>query len=154
MAAAFTSLFCSRAKLHHEILILRHQINVLRRATPKHVSLPNVDRLLLVWSYRIWLGVLGAVCVLRPETIVRWHRQGFRAYWRWRSRALPGRPKVPKEARDLIREISLANANYYNGSRTHLSLAKDTPLGRAVQPTGQVRRVPHLGGLHYSFARI
>ena len=80
LAAAFLSLFCSRAKLHHEILILRHQLNVLRRATPKRVALTNADRLLLTWSYRIWPGVLGAVCVLRPETIMRWHRQGFRAY--------------------------------------------------------------------------
>lgn len=295
------------------------------------MPLTNVDRLFLVWSYRIWPGILGAVCALRPETIVRWHRQGFRAYWRWRSRALPGRPKASKEARDLIHEISLANplwgaprihgellklgidvaqstvakymakrrrppspswrtflhnhadaiasidlfvvptitfkllygfvalghgrrqllffavtahptadwiarqlseafpwesaprylvrdrdssygapfkqrlramgirdrptaprcprqnayaervigsirrecldhlvvfnqahlartlaeyVNYYNGSRTHLSLAKDAPLGRAVQPTGQVRRLPYLGGLHYEFTRI
>lgn len=331
LGAALVSLFWSRAKLHHEILILRHQLNVLRRATPKRVALTNVDRLLLVWSYRLWPGVLGAVRILRPETIVRWHRRGFRVYWRWRSRALPGRPRMPKDVRDLIREISLANplwgaprihgellklgidvaqstvakymvkprrppspswrtflhnhanaiasidffvvptisfkllygfvvlrhgrrqllsvavtthptaawiaqqlsaafpwesaprylvrdrdssygapfkrrlramgirdrpiaprsprqnayaervigsirrecldhliifsetqlrrvlaayAEYYNSSRTHLSLAKDTPLGRAIQPTGQVRRIRHLGGLHYSFARI
>jgi transposase InsO family protein len=53
-----------------------------------------------------------------------------------------------------LRRVLAAYVEYYNGSRTHLSLAKDTPLGRAIQPTGQVRRVPHLGGLHYSFARI
>jgi hypothetical protein len=86
LGAALVSLCWSRAKLHHEILILRHQLNVLRRASLRRVSLTNVDRLLAVWSYRLWPGVLGAVCILRPETIVRWHRQGFRAYWRWRSR--------------------------------------------------------------------
>ncbi len=331
VVTTLVSLFWSRGKLHHEILFLRHQLNVLRRAAPRRVALTNLDRGLFVASYRAWPGILRAVTILRPETIVRWHRQGFRAYWRWRSHALPGRPRVPKNVRDLIREISLAkplwgaprihgeilklgidvaqssvakymakhrrppspswrtflhnhadriaaidlfvvptiafrllfgfvilrhdrrqlvavavtvhptaewlarqiseafpwdsaprylirdrdssygapfkrrlramgirdrpiaprcprqNAyservigsirrecldhliivneahlrrvladyrDYYNRARTHLSLAKDTPHGRPVQPTGQVRRVPHLGGLHHSFVRI
>ena len=68
------------------------------------------------------------VCVLRPETIVRWHRHGFRAYWRWRTRGLPGRPRVPKEVRDLIREISFANP-LWGAPRVHGEILK---LGFAV----------------------
>ena len=117
------SLFWSRAKLHHEILILRHQLNVLRRVAPRRVSLTNLDRWLLTWSYRIWPGVLWAVCVLRPETIMRWHRQGFRAYWRWRSQARAGRPRVPKDVRNLICEISLANP-LWGAPRIHGEILK------------------------------
>ncbi len=109
LVTTLVSLFWWRAKLHHEILILRHQLNVLRRTSPERVALTNVDRLFLVWSYSVWPGVLRAVRILRPETSVRWHRQGFRAYWRWRSRDPPGRARVPKDVRDLIGEISLAN---------------------------------------------
>jgi hypothetical protein len=107
--AAVLVLGKSRSRFLAEILVLRHQLNVLRRATPSRVRLTNIDRGLFVWLDRLWPGALGSVSILRPETIVRWHRHGFRAYWRWRSRGLPGRPRVPKDVRDLIREISLAN---------------------------------------------
>ena len=80
------SLFRSRAKLEAEILILRQQINVLRRRARKRPHLNNTDRFLFVWLYRWFPCVLGAVAIVRPETIIRWHRAGFRAYWRWRSR--------------------------------------------------------------------
>jgi hypothetical protein len=103
------SLFRSRAKLEAEILILRQQINVLRRRASKRPHLNNTDRFLLVWLYRWFPSVLGAVVIVRPETIIRWHRAGFRAYWRWRSRNPIGRPKVPAELRTLIGEMSRAN---------------------------------------------
>jgi hypothetical protein len=80
------SLFKSRAKLEAEILVLRQQINVLRRRAPKRPQLNNTDRFLFVWLYRWFPSVLGAIAIIRPETIIRWHRAGFRAYWRWRSR--------------------------------------------------------------------
>src|SRR5665811_2321832 len=80
------SLFKSRAKLEVEILILRQQINVLRRRAPKRTHLNNTDRFLFVWLYHWFPSVLGAIAIVRPETIIRWHRSGFRAYWRWRSR--------------------------------------------------------------------
>ena len=104
-----TSLFKSRAKLEAEILILRQQINVLRRRAPKRPHLNNTDRFLFVWLYHWFPSVLGAIAIVRPETIIRWHRTGFRAYWRWRSRNQVGRPKVSPELRTLIGEMSRAN---------------------------------------------
>jgi hypothetical protein len=102
------SLFRSRAKLEAEILVLRQQINVLRRRASKRPHLNNIDRFLFVWLYRWFASVLGAIAIVRPETIIRWHRAGFRAYWRWRSRNRVGRPKVSIELRTLIGEMSSA----------------------------------------------
>ena len=87
------SLFKSRAKLAAEILVLRQQLNVLRRQVSKRPQLSNTDRLLFVWLYRWFPSVLGAIAILRPETIIRWHRAGFRSYWRGRSRNV-GRPRI------------------------------------------------------------
>src|SRR5450759_3574127 len=103
------SLFKSRAKLEAEILILRQQINVLRRRASKRPHLNNTDRFLFVWLYRWFPSVLGAIAIIRPETIIRWHRAGFQAYWRWRSRNHVGKPKVSIELRTLIGEMSRAN---------------------------------------------
>ena len=89
-----TSLFKPRARLEAEILILRQQINVLRRRAPQRRHLNNTDRFLFVWLYHWFPSVLGAIAIVRPETIIRWHRAGFRAYWRRRSRNPVGRPKV------------------------------------------------------------
>ena len=105
-----TSLFKSRAKLEAEILVLRQQINVLRRRAPKRPQLNNTDRFLFVWLYRWFPSVLGAIAIVRPGTIIRWHRAGFRAYWRWRSRNHAGRPKVSAELRTLIGEMNRASA--------------------------------------------
>src|SRR5947209_13793301 len=88
-----TLLFRSRAQLEAEILVLRQQINVLRRRASKRPHLNNTDRFLFVWLYRWFPSVLSAIAIVRPETIIRWHRAGFRAYWRWRSRNRVGRPK-------------------------------------------------------------
>ena len=77
---------------------------------PKRPDLNNTDRFLFVWLYRWFPSVLGAVAIVRPETIIRWHRAGFRAYWRWRSRNRVGRPKISSELRTLIGEMSRANA--------------------------------------------
>jgi hypothetical protein len=106
---ALASLFRSRAKLEAEILVLRQQINVLRRRASKRPHLNNTDRFLFVWLYCWFPSVLGAIAIVRPETVVRWHRAGFRAYWRWRSRNRVGRPKVSIELRTLIGEMSCAN---------------------------------------------
>ena len=75
------SLFRSRAKLEAENLVLRQQINVLRRRAPKRPHLNNADRLLFVWLYHWFPSVLEATAIVRPETIIRWHRVEFRAYW-------------------------------------------------------------------------
>jgi hypothetical protein len=103
------SLCKSRVKLEAEILVLRQQINVLGRRAPKRPHLNNTDRFLFVWLYHWFPSVLGAIAIVRPETIIRWHRAGFRAYWRWRSSNRVGRPKVSVELRTLIGEMSRAN---------------------------------------------
>lgn len=103
------SLFKPRSRLVAEVLALRHQLNVLQRKAPGRARLSAADRLLLVWLYGLWPDLLGSIVIVRPETVVRWHRRGFRAFWRLKSRGVPGRPGIPKEIRDLIREISLAN---------------------------------------------
>ena len=79
--------FKTRARLEAEIIMLRHQLNVLRRRFPSNPKLVVADRLLFVWLYRLFPSVLNAVTIIRPETIVRWHRTGFRLYWRWKSRS-------------------------------------------------------------------
>ena len=100
--------FKTKARLESEIIMLRHQLNVLRRRVPLKPKLVVADRLLFVWLYRLFPSVLNAVKIIQPETIVRWHRTGFRLYWRWKSRSRGGRPRIPGEIRRLIREMSLA----------------------------------------------
>jgi transposase InsO family protein len=103
--------------------MLRHQLNVLRRRVPSKPKLAMADRLLFVWLYRLFPSVLNAIAIVRPETIIRWHRTGLRLYWRWKSRARGGRPKVPMEIRRLIREMSLAN-RLWGAPRIHGELLK------------------------------
>ena len=101
--------FKAQARLEAEISVLRHQLNILRRQAPKKPRLTVADRLIFVWLYRLFPSVLNAVSMIEPETILRWHRMGFRLYWRWKSRSQGGRPRIPGEIRRLIREMSLAN---------------------------------------------
>jgi hypothetical protein len=96
-------LFRPRCALEAENLVLRHQLNVLRRKAPKRVALGSIDRLLLVGLYRLAPGVLDALKIIRPETLIRWHRAGFRAFWRWKSRPRGGRPRTPADIRRLLR---------------------------------------------------
>ncbi len=115
--------FKTQARLEAEIVLLRHQLNVLRQRVPSKPRLTMVDRLLFVWLYRLFPSVLNAVTIVQPETIIRWHRTGFRLYWRWKSRSRGGRPKVPVEIRRLIREMSLAN-RLWGAPRIHGELLK------------------------------
>jgi transposase InsO family protein len=115
--------FKTKARLEAEIIMLRHQLNVLRRRVPSKPKLAMADRLLFVWLYRLFPSVLNAIAIVRPETIIRWHRTEFRLYWRWKSRARGGRPKVPMEIRRLIREMSLAN-RLWGAPRIHGELLK------------------------------
>jgi hypothetical protein len=101
--------FKSRRRLEAEILVLRHQLNILQQRAPRRLRLRWVDRALIIWLYRRCPRILDAITVVRPETIMRWHRKGFAAYWRWKSRPLGGRPRIRKEMRDLIRRMSLEN---------------------------------------------
>src|SRR5271154_3352053 len=115
--------FRSRASLEAEIVLLRHQLNVLRRRAPSKPRLTVADRLIFVPLHRLFLSALNAVTIVQPETIIRWHRAGFRLYWRWKSRSRGGRPKVPLEIRRLIREMSLAN-RLWGAPRIHGELLK------------------------------
>jgi putative transposase len=112
----------SRASLELELIALRHQVTVLRRQRPGRPQLSSLDRLLWVWLYRIWPQVIDAMVLVKPATVVQWHRKGFRLYWRWRSRS-PGRPRVCTEIRDLIRCMSKANP-LWGAPRIHGELLK------------------------------
>jgi hypothetical protein len=83
----------SRVALQAEILVLRHQLNVLRRKSPERMALGNIERVVLIGLYRLAPKVLEALKIITPETVIRWHRAGFRAYWCYKSHPLSGRPK-------------------------------------------------------------
>jgi hypothetical protein len=106
---AFRSPLTRRARLEAENLLLRQQLIVLRRKSPTRVRPWNIDRLLLVWLYRLYPSLLDAIIIVQPETVLRWHRRGFRAYWRWKSRHVGGRPRIDCEMRALIRRMSREN---------------------------------------------
>ncbi len=80
--------FKSRRRLEAEILVLRHQVNVLHRRTSRRLHLRWADRALFIWLYRRCPRLLDAITIVKPETAVRWHRMGFAAYWRWKSRSI------------------------------------------------------------------
>src|ERR1700732_2142365 len=103
---ALIGLFRSRASLQAEILTLRHQLNVLRRKSPQRLTFSSIDRLVFAGLYGLAPGVLDTLKIVRPETVIRWDRAGFRAYWHWKSRPRGGRPKTTLEIRHLIREMS------------------------------------------------
>src|SRR5256885_6790159 len=115
--------FRSQAALEAKFVVLRHQLNVLRRKSPERIVLTNVDRLVFVGLYRLAPKILDALKILKPETVVRWHRSGVRAYWRWKSRPQGGRPTIPAEIRKLIREMSIANP-LWGAPRIHGELLK------------------------------
>src|SRR5262245_48046779 len=98
-------LFKPRRRLEAENLFLRHQLSIALRRAPSRLRLRGSDRMLLVWMTRLWPSLLDATRVVQPETILRWHRAGFKAFWRWRSRNRAGRPKIDRELRDLIRRM-------------------------------------------------
>ena len=101
----------SRAALVTENLALRHQIVVLQRSV-KRPRLHRRDRIFWVWLSRLWRGWQSSLIVVQPETVIRWHRQGFRLYWRWKSRSRCGRPKIDPEIRALIRRMSRENPTW------------------------------------------
>jgi hypothetical protein len=120
---AVIGLVRSRASLEAEILALRHQLTVLRRKAPKRLAFSRFDRLFFASLYRIAPSVVSALVIVKPETFIRWHRAGFRLFWRWKSRHRGGRPKVPLEIRQLIRAMSLANP-LWGAPRIHGELLK------------------------------
>ncbi len=111
-------LFKPRCRLEAETLFLRHQLSIALRRAPPRLRLRGVDRALLVWVTRLWPSLLGAAQVVQPETILRWHRAGFTAFWRWKSRKRAGRPKIDRGLRDLIQRMSKEN-QHWGASRIH-----------------------------------
>jgi transposase InsO family protein len=111
-------LFKSRRRLEAENLFLRHQLSIALRRAPSRLRLRGSDRALLVWLTRLWPSLLGAAQIVQPETILRWHRAGFKAFWRWKSRNRAGRPKIDRALRDLIRRMSKENPKW-GASRIH-----------------------------------
>jgi hypothetical protein len=129
--AVLASPFKSKLRLEAENAVLRHQLIVLRRKLRGRVRLANSDRWFFVHLYRWFPSILQVLTIIRPETLVRWHRAGFRRYWRWRSRPLGGRPQIETELRV-----------------TYRSLDKDAPASRPVYRTGVICSHAILGGLH------
>src|SRR3982074_2025967 len=144
---ALIGLFRSQAALEAEILCLRHQLNVLRRRSPKRVAFSSIDRLVFAGLYRLAPGVLDALKILKPETVIRWHRVDFRAYWRWKSRSRGGRPKTPLEIRQLIRDMSIENP-LWGAPRVHgelLKLGIDVGQTTVAKYMARGRRPPSQG---------
>jgi putative transposase len=136
----------SRAALQIEVLALRHQLHVLQRSRPRRVRLTPVDRFVWVWLSRASTEWRAAIVIVKPETVIAWHRQGFRLFWTWNSRRRSGRPTVPADVRALIRTLR---------SRTHLALEKDAPTPRPVAPpaSGRIVAIPQVSGLHHRYER-
>jgi putative transposase len=172
----------SRASLHLEIIALRHQLAVVNRSRRPRLRFTAADRLLWAWLAQAWRDWRLAVLIVKPETVIAWHRRGFRLFWTWKSRRRTGRPGVPPDVRALIRELSTANPLWgaprihgellklgfavsqsdrgeHKGplrARTHLALGKDTPVTRPVLPlsAGRIVATPQVGGLHHRYDRI
>ena len=101
--------FKSSMRLEAENLFLRHQLNIALRRAPPRLQLRGSDRALMVWLVRLRSSLLGVVQVVKPETVLRWHRAGFGAYWRWKSRRRAGRPRIDRGLRELIQRMSQEN---------------------------------------------
>ena len=121
--AALTSPFKSKIRLEAENAVLRHQLIVLRRKMCGRVQLATGDRWFFVQLFRWFPSILKVLTIIRPETLVRWHRAGFRRYWRWKSRSLGGRPQIETELRALIRRMGIENP-LWGAPRIHGELLK------------------------------
>jgi len=112
------------AALQLENLALCHQIGVLRRSTRKHLTLTPGDRILWVWLSGVWRGWRSALAIVQPDTVLAWHRAGFRLFWTWKvRRGQPGRPVISREVRDLIRRMCRENPRW-GAPRVHGELLK------------------------------
>jgi transposase InsO family protein len=121
--AVMASPFKSKSRLGAENMVLRHQLNVLRRKAQGRIWLTDSDRWFFVQLYRWFPSILQVLTVIRPETLVHWHRAGFRCYWRWKSRSRGGRPPIETSLRALIRRMSIENP-LWGAPRIHGELLK------------------------------
>jgi putative transposase len=127
LISTFTALGCTfrtRASLQLEILALRHQLVVLQRSNKKRLQLRTSDRFLWVLLSQLWSRWRSCLLLVKPATVIAWHRQGFRLYWKWKSRRTRiGRPGIPKEIQRLIRNMSASNV-LWGAPRLHAELLK------------------------------
>jgi hypothetical protein len=123
VVAVLASPFKSKIRLEAENATLRHQLVVLRRKPEGRARLTNNDRWFFVQLYRWFPSILPALIIIRPKTLVRWHRAGFRRYWRWKSRRRGGRPPIEAELRALVRQMSTENL-LWGAPRIHGELLK------------------------------
>jgi transposase InsO family protein len=121
--AVLASPFKSKLRLEAENAVLRHQLIVLRRRLHGRVRLANQDRWFFIQLYRWFPSIRRVLTIIRPETLMRWHRAGFRRCWRWKSRRRGGRPPVETELRALIRRMSIENS-LWGAPRIHGELLK------------------------------
>jgi hypothetical protein len=129
------SLLKPKLRLEAENVVLRHQLIVLRRKVRGRVRLTNNDRLFFIQLYRWFPSILQVLTIIQPETFLRWHRTGFRCYWRWKSRSRGGRPLIEADLRALIRRMSIENP-LWGAPRIHGELLK---LGFAVAQSSVAR---------------
>lgn len=123
LLAVLLAPFRSNNSLVAENVLLRHQVLVLRRKVKGRIPLTNGDRWFLVQLYRWVPSIAGSLIVIHPETLIRWHRAGFRLYWRWKSCSRGGRPRVDPELRALIGQLSIENP-LWGAPRIHGELLK------------------------------
>jgi hypothetical protein len=158
--SAFFPAFSQHRDLALENLALRQQLAIFKRRHP-HPSLRPTDRIFWVWLSKIWAGWREALIIVKPETVIAWHRQAFRFYWRWLSRRKSiGRPTLSLDHvivvnENHLRRILKSYCQYYHRTRTHLALSKDAPEPRAKQPPnlGAVIEIAEVGGLHHRYER-
>jgi len=145
-------IFRSRASLHLEIIALRHQLAVLNRSRRPRLRFTSTDRLFWASLSQAWRSWRSAVHIVKPETVIAWHRRGFRLFWTWKSRQRTGRPGVPADVRALIRGLSTANplwgAPRINGElrKLGISVSQSTVakyMRRHPRPPSQTWRTPH-----------
>jgi len=130
--------FRSRLALQAENALLRYQIDILRRRAPKRVRISRADRMMIKLFLRLWPPSARFISIVHPKTIVRWHREGFRLYWRWKSRNRSGRPRMSSEIRALVRQMSADNP-LWGAPRIHGELLK---LGFDVSQATVSRYMP------------
>ena len=142
LISVFREIVLGRAALHTEILALRQQVAVLKRKRPRP-SLRKADRVFWVILSYLWPGWRHALVIVRPETVIGWHRKGFRLFWTWKSRrGKPGRPPVSREIRDLVREMSRDSRGntLWGAPRIHGELLK---LGFSISQAAVSKYMAH-----------
>ena len=142
LGGLLVGLFRSHAAREAEMAFLRQQLIVLKRSAPARLRFRKVDRLIFVWLYRLFPSLLEAATIFQPETLVRWHRSGFRLYWRLKSCRRVGRPAVPADIRDLIRTMSRDNP-LWGAPRIHGELLK---LGIDIAQSTVAKYMPRRRG--------